>query len=205
MRTKKGNFLILGGLLLLAAALCLTAYNIWDEHRAAQSASAAQSRLEAEIKLVKEDSQLDGIEIPDYILNPFMDMPTVEIDGQAYIGVLAIPVLGLELPVISEWSYPHLKIAPCRFEGSAYLDNLIIAGHNYRSHFGGLKNLGPGDEVTFTDAEGNVFRYTAAELETLGGSDLEGLESGEWDLTLFTCTYGGKSRITVRCQRVELY
>jgi sortase A len=25
------------------------------------------------------------------------------------------------------------------------------------------------------------------------------MESGDWDLTLFTCTTGGQSRITVRC------
>lgn len=31
-----------------------------------------------------------------------------------------------------------------------------------------------------------MFRYAVAELETLSGNDLEGLDSGEWNLTLFT-------------------
>ena len=189
----------------MAAALFLACYNMWEERRAeAAAASALEEMLPempaaAEPPAQPEDAQ-EAV-IPDYLLNPEMEMPTVEIEGQAYIGVLDIPVLELELPVISEWSYPRLKLAPCRFEGSAYLDDLIIAAHNYRSHFGGLKNLRPGDEVSFTDVAGNVFRYTVAELETLGRNDMEELESGEWDLTLITCTLGGKSRVTVRCVR----
>lgn len=189
----------------MVAALSLTCYNMWEERRAEASAASALEEIQPEMPVAAEPSiQSENTQeavIPDYLLNPEMEMPTVESEGQAYIGVLDIPVLGLELPVISEWSYPRLKLAPCRFEGSAYLDDLIIAAHNYRSHFGGLKNLRPGDEVSFTDVEGNVFRYTVAELETLGGNDLEELESGEWDLTLITCTLGGKSRVTVRCVR----
>lgn len=199
---------MVGGLLLMAAALSLTCYNMREECRAAASAASALEEILPEMPAATEPSiQPEGTQeavIPDYLLNPEMEMPTVEIEGQAYIGVLDIPVLGLELPVISKWSYPRLKLAPCRFEGSAYLDDLIIAAHNYRSHFGGLKNLRPGDEVNFTDVEGNVFRYTVAELETLGGNDLEELESGEWDLTLITCTLGGKSRVTVRCDLAEV-
>lgn len=196
---------MMGGLLLMVAALSLTCYNMWEERRAEASAASALEEIQPEMPVAAEPSiQSENTQeavIPDYLLNPEMEMPTVESEGQAYIGVLDIPVLGLELPVISEWSYPRLKLAPCRFEGSAYLDDLIIAAHNYRSHFGGLKNLRPGDEVSFTDVEGNVFQYTVAELETLGGNDLAELESGEWDLTLITCTLGGKSRVTVRCVR----
>lgn len=205
MNKKKGSILMMGGLLLMAAALFLTCYNLWEERRAEASASAALEQILPELPAAEapvpppEDIREAGI--PDDLLDPEMEMPTVETDGQAYIGVAAIPALELELPVISQWSYPHLKVAPCRFEGSAYSDDLIIAGHNYRSHFGGLKNLRPGDEVTFTDVEGEVFRYTVAELETLDGNDLEGLESGEWDLTLFTCTLARTTRVVVRCVR----
>lgn len=185
----------------MAAALCLTCYNVWEERRAEARAAAALEQILPEMPDPPEDVQESTL--PDYLLDPESEMPTMEVDGQAYIGVLTIPVLELDLPVMSEWSYPRLKIVPCRFEGSAYLDDLIIAAHNYHSHFGGLKDLRAGDEVTFTDVEGNVFRYTVAELETLGGNDLDLLEGGDWDLTLFTCTIGGKSRMTVRCKREQ--
>ena len=128
-------------------------------------------------------------------------MPTVSFDGNDYIGRVDIPSLGLSLPVISEWSYPRLKIAPCRYTGSAYLDNLIIAAHNYSSHFGNLNRLNTGDTVTFTDVDGNQFTYAVSLIEDLPGTAIEEMQAGEWDLTLFTCTLGGRSRVTVRCER----
>jgi sortase A len=126
-------------------------------------------------------------------------MPEREIDGQSYIGVLDIPALGLSLPFISTWSYPGLQIAPCRYSGSAYLENLVIAGHNYRSHFASLPQLQPGDAVTFTDMDGTVFRYKVDSLETLSPYAISDMTSGGWPLTLFTCTVGGQSRLAIRC------
>lgn len=71
--------------------------------------------------------------------------------------------------------------------------------YTIRSHFGKLANLSPGDPVTFTDMEGSTFSYTVMELETLPADAVEEMTSGDWDLTLFTCTLDGQSRITVRC------
>lgn len=206
MRRKLQNrILTYLGLLLIAAALSLTARNFWDSYHAGVEASEAVQKINTLRPSQTETDRTDPIpeeaETPAYILNPEMEMPVLEVDGYNYIGTVDIPALGLSLPVMSEWSYPNLRLSPCRFSGSAYLDDLIIAAHNYSQHFGGLKNLCVGDNVAFTDAEGNVFRYTVSELETVGGNDLEALESSDWDLTLFTCTIGGVDRVTVRCNR----
>ena len=139
------------------------------------------------------------MDIPDYVLNPYMEMPVTVIEGHEYIGVLSVPSLGLDLPVMSEWSYPKLKIAPCRYKGSAYTHNLIIAGHNYRKPFSPIKSLEPGERIVFTDAEGNQFFYQVDTVEILKKTAVEQMEAGEWDLTLFTCTYGGQTRFTLRC------
>ena len=132
-----------------------------------------------------------------------MEMPVKTIDGLEIVGILRIPALELELPIISQWSYPDLQTAPCRYSGSAYLNNLILCGHNYSSHFGNLKELREGDIITFTDMDGNLFTYEMAERETLMPTSVEEMTGGDWDLTLFTCTVGGKSRVTVRCDRVK--
>ena len=200
-RKKKGTWLMTGGLLLIAAALFLTCFNLWDERRATNSAGEALRELEAVRPEEAEATEPGEAEIPAYLLDPGREMPAVEVDGGRYIGVLEVPALGLELPVMETWSYPNLRVAPCRYSGSAYQDDMIVAAHNYKTHFGQLKELRPGDEVRFTDTEGNVFRYAVAELETLGKYDVEEMTSGDWDLTLFTCTYGGQSRVTVRCLR----
>ncbi len=208
--SKCGKICTAIGLLLLAAALCLTVYNFWSDAKAGKTADTVLEQLTPELEEKAEiglpalptGESLEEAYIPDYILNPEMEMPEKEIDGQQYIGVLRIPALSLELPVISEWSYPSLKIAPCRYAGSVYQNNMVIAAHNYYSHFGYLKNLSQGDEVTFTDMDGNVFRYEVAEVETLSPFAIEEMTSGDWDLTLFTCTVGGQSRVTVRCERI---
>ena len=136
-------------------------------------------------------------------LDPNRPMPVIEAEGQAYIGLLEIPALSRTLPVLADWSEAALETAPCRYQGSLYLGDLIIAGHNYRSHFGPLQRLESGDQVYFTDCGGERFSFVVDTLETVAGVDFEGMESGEWDLTLFTCTWGGQSRLAVRCLAAE--
>ena len=190
------------GLLLIAAALALAAYNVIDAQRAARSAAQALEALSQTTAVsAAEPEEASADNAPAYLADPEMPMPTVSFDGNDYIGRVDIPSLGLSLPVISEWSYPRLKIAPCRYTGSAYLDNLIIAAHNYSSHFGNLNRLNTGDTVTFTDVDGNQFTYAVSLIEDLPGTAIEEMQAGEWDLTLFTCTLGGRSRVTVRCER----
>lgn len=204
MKNKKGSPLILMGLLLIAAALFLTVFNLYEEQRAAELSRRVLLELPAKMRSAFPENLTENDPepvIPDYMLNPYMDMPEVEADDHAYIGVLAIPDLNLELPVMSEWSYPNLKIAPCRYTGSVYLDDMVIAAHNYTRHFGRLKELSGGEMVIFTDSDGNIFTYEVALVETLMPTDVGEMESGEWDLTLFTCTVGGAYRVTVRCMR----
>lgn len=208
MKNKSGLGFMVAGLILLAASFVLTGYNLWDQYRAGETASSVLEELNTVFPYDEDHkesilSKPEELKIPDYILNPDMEMPVIEIDGQEYIGMLSIPAINIELPVMSEWSYPKLKIAPCRYSGSAYQGNLIIAAHNYSTHFGNLKNLSVGDEVIFADASGNLFYFQVAELEILQSTDIEGMQSGDWSLTLFTCTIDGQSRVTVRCDVVE--
>ena len=167
---------------------------------APESADAAQP---TELPQPSDDLPMSTPTPPDYVLHPQMEMPTVEADGERYVGTLEIPVLSLTLPVISEWSYPRLKKSPCRFSGSAYMDDLIIIAHNYQTHFGLLKKLLPGDEIIFTDMAGNAFHYQVAETEILRPTQIDHLTETDYPLTLLTCTVGGRTRVTVRCDRVE--
>lgn len=203
-KVMKGKILTGVGLLLIAAALFLTVYNIRESDRAGAESEEMVVRMESLTADLPERLETEKKElVPEYKKNPEMEMPTVEVNGQECVGMIEIPALGLKLPVISEWSDAKLKKAPCRYSGSAYLKNMIIAGHNYRTHFSGIKRLNPGDSVVFTDADGNVFSYEVAEIETVGGYDIEKMEAGDWDLTLFTCTNKGKARAAVRCREIE--
>ena len=78
---------------------------------------------------------------------------------------------------------------------------MVIAAHNSEAHFKKISNLQEGDIVTFTDAVGNVFTYSVAGIELLQPDEVDNMTNGQWPLTLFTCTYGGASRVTVRCEK----
>ena len=209
-KNRIGNILKGAGLILVTAAVLLLVYNLWDGHRARESEEAILAEYLQENKKASESPDAsdkeDGQNIPDYLLNPDMDMPeyTLKSLGDvACIGILEIPALDLELPVISSWSYSSLRLAPCRYSGSVYKGDLVIAAHNYQSHFGGLRTLPEGSEVFFTDAVGNRFSYYVAVTEALTPWSVDDMTSGEWPLTLFTCTLDSQNRVTVRCEYSE--
>jgi sortase A len=203
-RNKLGSALIASGLLLCLAAGLLLGYNLWDDQRAKASSAdilrqfpqqavtldAAPSSASVEQSLIQAD---EGTEAADE------EPATVEIDGRAYLGRLDIPALGLSLPVLDSWSYSGLKLAPCRYSGSGADGDLVIAGHNYESHFGALKSLRVGDQILLTDGDGSQIVYEVAALEQLEPTDVDQMTAGDWPLTLFTCTMSGTARITVRC------
>ena len=213
-RRNAGVLLMILGGALMAAALALALYNGWDEFRARAAAEGVVVRLEEAVPRQApspaEDSAAaeSGVEAPvqtppRYVEFPEMEMPRIDIDGHACLGVLELPALELSLPVLAQCTDSELKYAPCRYAGSVYQDDMVIAGHNYTSHFGRLRSLRQGDSVYFTDADGNRFAYTVSDLETLAPDDVADMTAGDWDLTLFTCTYGNRQRLAVRCFRTE--
>ena len=203
MRNKKGTVLIALGLALLIAAGGLAGYNLWDENRAAESVESVIRQMDVKIPHPGTVELPEGM-IPDHILAPAMEMPTIEVDGHSYIGYINIPAVDISLPVMAEWSYDNLKEAPCRYAGSAYLDDLVVCAHNYTRHFGRLHRLNIGDTVEFVDVDGNVFVYAVAEKEQLEPDEARRMLSGDWALSLFTCTLGGQYRTTIRCERVDM-
>jgi sortase A len=212
---KIGTGLMLLGLFLICSAAALVFYNVNQSNQAQIQSDEILRQLSV---ITEEENLADNKDFyvpksldadqsvenqPVWKTHPDIEMPTVDIDGRAYIGTLSIPALDLELPIMSEWSYPSLQISPCRYYGSVYKNNMVIAAHNYESHFGLIKTLSIGDAVTFTDVDNNVFNYTVSDVTQLGPYDSDIMTTGDWDLTLFTCTIGGSYRVTVRCTLVE--
>ena len=190
-KVKKGTYMIVSGLVLIVLALFMVLYNMTDDLRAGKAVAKTMDKVN-NIKI-----EPSGI---DYNICPEMELPFVEIDGEKYSGILYIPAYELELPVINNWSYDALKEAPCIYSGSCYTKNLIIAAHNYSSHFGKLNNLSLNDEIIFKDLDGNEFYYKVVEVELVPGTDITYMKEGVFDLTLFTCNFSGDKRVTVRCE-----
>lgn len=124
---------------------------------------------------------------------------SINIKGNNYIGIIYIPILNnLALPVIEDCTVDNLKISVCRYSGNINENNFVIAGHNYKSSFGKLLRLTVGNLVYFKDVNGNVYKYHCKAIETLSPKSVNEMITGDWDLTLFTCTYNGANRIAYR-------
>lgn len=195
------------GAALLCAALTLFTLNQRESTQAQDAAVELMPQLVQQIQenaaRETEPDLMEDLLIPEELLTEEdVKMTEVEVQGHGYIGYLSMPTLGLDLPVMGSWSYSKLKIAPCRYTGSLRGGDLVLMAHNYRSHFGKISNLKTGDPVTFTDMDGNVTQFEVMGRDVLPPSAVDVITSGEFDLTLFTCTYGGKSRVAVYCDKV---
>ena len=192
MKKKIGKALIATGLILIFCAAALLLYNNYESKKAEEQANALMNSL---VNSIGQNQSGD--------FDPFdKEMKVVEIDGYGYIGYISVPDLNLNLPVMAECDYSRLKISPCRYYGSTKTDNLVVAAHNYRSHFGYIGKLDPGATITFTDMEGKKKTYTVTTIEILPPTDTEKVKDTGDDLILYTCTYRGVSRIVVRCAEV---
>lgn len=204
MRNKIGTACMILGTVMVLAALALFLWNRREDQEAGVSVEMILPKVISQIPAPEEEEDQTEPTYPDpYEKTVDATMTETEIDGYGYIGYLSIPAIKLELPVMAQWDYTRLKIAPCRYVGSTKTDNLVICAHNYVRHFGPIRRLSPGDEVYFTDMDGVVWAYEVAAVETLEPGDIDGMTSGEYALTLFTCTYGGATRVTVRCNTME--
>lgn len=203
MRKWIGVVCVFLGVICLLSAIGFVAYN-WCEDKNAEEIS--QDLLE-DVQSIIDKEQTEQALLDDTEKTPMemvpAEMATVEVDGYDCIGILSVPVLNLELPVLTDWSYTKLKKAPCHYYGNYYEKDFVIAAHNYESHFGRLSQLQAGDVVVFTDVTGEDHCYEVVLLETLPKEATQEMITSGFDLSLYTCTAGGASRVTVRCNAIE--
>ena len=225
------KLMVLCGTAMIMGAVCICVINIKQSNEAFRQSKAVLSELKQVIPEPQPATETDSENVIDSynkpMVNPADDLflpyekktekekdkpdaespPPIEIDGRYYCGYLKLPALGIELPVMDSWSYPNLQTSPCRYSGSAESDDIVIAAHNYNSHFGRIKELSIGDEIIYINSDGLYYRYKVCNMEYIDGYDIDRMFDGnenEWDLTLFTCTLSGQSRVTIRADRIRV-
>lgn len=211
MKDIKSRIMIIFGTMLLIAALFLVLYNVKEDRDGSKASQEILQRLKVEMvtsEPIPTEPDMPAVNdlFEEYEVETVPEEVQIEIDGNYYIGTISIPSLEIELPVMSEWSYPNLKLSPCRYKGTVAGGDIIIAAHNYWSHFGRLNQLYSGDTIIFTDGNGIAHEYQLLQTEVIEGYNIEAMDFGSadnWDLTLFTCTLGGQSRVTVRAVKVK--
>ena len=188
----KGRIMILLGFLCIGIAANIVVSNQNEDLAAGVSAAGLLEGVEAQVTNAPID------------MDPKGDMKSVDVNGQSFIGILEIPAIDIKLPIQTEWSSENAKTSPCRYKGSVYENDLIVAGHNYQRHCGKLGNLVSGDSIIVTDVDGRKYYYEVTYTEEIGTYEVDKMDEGTWDFTVFTCTIGGASRVTVRCDFVKV-
>lgn len=202
MPKRTGILFVTVGAVLLISALLLFLYNDVESRRAGRQSELLLAEIQAEIK-AETVPQTEPAESTEPAETLPAEMPVKVIGKYEYIGYLSIAAIELELPVMAQWDYDRLKTAPCRQFGSARTDDLVIAAHNYRSHFGKLSGLEPGTEILFTDMEGIENHYMLTRQAILPPDAVDAVRNSGHDLVLYTCTPGGETRAAAFCDRVE--
>lgn len=205
MRKKISVTLVIIGALLIVSALALVLFNVTKAKKCSETAQNVliqiKKSMSDEFVPNKEQEKFEQIiedeispEIPEYI----------EIDGNKFIGYIRIEKIGVELPVMQDWSYEKMDISPCVYKGSLDEKNIIIMAHNYSGFFIDLKDLSSDDLVEFVKCSGEVLQFKVTNIELIPGYDGETLVSDNenWDLTLLTCNYSGRSRVVVRTTEI---
>lgn len=201
MRKIIGIGCMILGVLCLMASVGILIYNGFEAKKGEEFSQAllqdVQKEMEQYERILPQDKP--AVELQEES-GKIQKMETVPAGEYESVGILSIPVLELELPVLADWSYEKLKKSPCHYYGSCYEPDFVIAAHNYTAHFGNLSMMQPGDLVVFTDVRGTKHCYEVVLLETLAATATEEMITSGFDLSLYTCTPGGSNRVTVRCK-----
>ena len=132
-------------------------------------------------------------------------------DGKTYdtVGLVSIPSIDVEYPILADTSDDLLKISVCKFWGSNpnEVGNLCIAGHNYRNtrFFSKVPNLKVGDTINISDLSGETLKYSVYDKYTVDPTDVSctsQLTNGKKIVTLITCTNDSKQRVIVKAKEV---
>lgn len=132
-------------------------------------------------------------------------------DGVKYTteAILKIPKINIEYPVLSATSDALLFVSLNKYWGPQpnEVGNYCIVGHYYENGkmFGKLHKLKNGDKAELIDLSGNTLKYQVYNKYVVEPTDTRctsQLTDGRKELTLITCTNGGKQRLVVKLRQV---
>ena len=137
-------------------------------------------------------------------------------DGVEYTteGILKIPKIGIEYPILSATSPELLFVSINKYHPKDLkpneIGNYCIVGHYYENGkmFGKLHKLKNGDKAKLTDLSGNTVTYQVYDKKVIEPTDVSctsqmvARDMQIRELTLITCTNGGKQRLVVKLREV---
>lgn len=152
--------------------------------------------IEEETKLPNDGSNIENI-------------TEVKIDGYTVLGIIRIPKIGLEYPILNETTNKSMKKSITKFWGPNLneIGNLTLAGHNNKdgTMFGKVKKMKIGDIIEIEDLYKNIVKYEVFDIYVIEPNDVSCVESVNPDtreITLITCTNGNKNRLITKAREI---
>lgn len=159
--------------------------------------------------------------IVEYIKNADLQLPDansieedntvteIEIDGYKVLGIIRIPKIDLEYPILNETTNVSMKKSITKFWGPELneIGNLTLAGHNNRdgTMFGKVKKLEIGDIIEIQDLYKNTVQYQIFDMYVIEPNDVSCVKSVDpnaKEVTLITCTNGNKNRLITKAREI---
>lgn len=135
----------------------------------------------------------------------------IEFEGFKVIGIIKIPAIELEYPILEQTTDEAMKVSISKYWGgdiNSY-GNVSLAGHNNRitlTMFGKNKKLKNGDSVFLTDLTGTTVEYIIYDTFITDPDDVSILRTTDEsvrEVTLITCTNGRANRLINKAREAK--
>ncbi len=133
----------------------------------------------------------------------------VEYKGYNVVGIISIPAIEIEYPILDTTNEKTMKVAITKFWGNDVneLGNFTMAGHNNKdgTMFGKTKRLSIGDKIEMTDLTGKTIEYEIFDQYLIDPNDVSCVKSvkeNTREVTLITCANGRSNRLITKAREV---
>ena len=125
------------------------------------------------------------------------------------VGIITIPKIGIEYPILDTTNEKTMKVAITKFWGNNVneLGNFTMAGHNNKdgTMFGKTKRLNIGDKIEMTDLTGKTIEYEIFDQYLIDPNDVSCVKSvkeNTREVTLITCANGRSNRLITKAREI---
>lgn len=186
-------------ILLIVIAIVVAVFVVkkfYNEGKTENSAKEVLAEIKTTIETSNEEEAVQTID--------------AELKGYKIVGIIKIPKIDLEYPILEKTTVESLNVSITKFWGNEIneIGNVTLAGHNNFSGvmFGRIKKLVVGDIIELTDAQNVTLQYEVFETKIIDPNDIScilPIEEGRREITLITCENGKANRFIVKAKEIK--
>ena len=162
-----------------------------------------ESNIQSVLQEIKKEKQSDPNQID--VIKEIDE----EIEGYKVVGIINIPRINIEYPILEKTNKESLKLSITKFWGEKINQkgNVVLAGHNNLNNkmFGKIDKLENGDIIELTDSQMVTVKYQVFDKYIIDPNDINCIfpvEENTREITLITCTNRDKNRLVVKAREI---